>query len=169
MISWTSSDKDHPGSDRSPAFSGLRAPLGDAHNPGLRKYAPAMDDVWRHRFVMAAPFLGVAFLASGMVGDDGPTLCPFALFTGIACPGCGMTRAAATLMRGDVGAALTYHPLVPLVVAQLLAGWVWYLLRRKGKVRAMKPVTFNLLLIANLLVLVGVWVIRLTNGTLPPV
>ena len=39
-------------------------------------------------------------------------MCPTALFFGIPCPGCGLTRATLALLRGDVGAALHFHPLV---------------------------------------------------------
>ena len=53
----------------------------------------------------------------------GPPMCPTALFLGIPCPGCGLTRATLALLRGDFGAALHFHPLVfvltPLFVAAL--------------------------------------------------
>jgi hypothetical protein len=50
----------------------------------------------------------------------GPPVCPTALFLGIPCPGCGLTRATLALMRGDVGAAVRLHPLV-FVLAPLFA------------------------------------------------
>lgn len=39
--------------------------------------------------------------------------CLFSSFLGIYCPGCGGTRAAAALFRGQIFLALWYHPLVP--------------------------------------------------------
>jgi hypothetical protein len=64
---------------------------------------------------------------------------------------------------------LTFHPLVFLVLAQLAGAWVWYLLRRSGRVAPIGQRTLNLVLLANLLALVVVWLIRLSAGTLPPV
>ena len=41
------------------------------------------------------------------------TGCPIKFFTGISCPGCGMTRAYAALLKGDLTAAFGFHPLWP--------------------------------------------------------
>ncbi len=41
--------------------------------------------------------------------------CLFRAATGHACLGCGLTRACRALLRGDVRAALAYHPLVLFV------------------------------------------------------
>lgn len=128
-----------------------------------------MTTTWRHRLLAAAPFLGIIALIAIAPSDDSPTLCPFALWTGTACPGCGMTRAASTLIRGDLGGALTYHPLVLVIGAQLLGGWIWYLLRRTGRVQPMSNRSLNVILIATGVALVVVWVVRALNGTLPPV
>jgi len=53
-------------------------------------------------------------------------LCPFALVTGLPCPGCGMTRATRALLRGNLAESVGWHPLVlpvaPLVVAWALLG-----------------------------------------------
>lgn len=38
--------------------------------------------------------------------------CPIRFLTGVSCPGCGMTRAALSLLRLDFSAAFHYHPLV---------------------------------------------------------
>ncbi|MGH3651159.1 MAG: DUF2752 domain-containing protein [Acidimicrobiia bacterium] len=124
---------------------------------------------WRDRLIMAAPLAVIGLLALAPVVEEGPTLCPFAICTGMACPGCGMTRAAAQLLRGDFGAAMTLHPLVPVIGLQLIAGWVWYLLRRAGRAQPMSNRTLNVTLIATSLALLGVWVARLLSGTLPAV
>ena len=42
----------------------------------------------------------------------GPPVCPTALFLGIPCPGCGLTRATLALLHGDIAGALRFHPLV---------------------------------------------------------
>lgn len=46
--------------------------------------------------------------------------CPIHYFTGIPCPGCGMTRAILSLLRLDLGGALYYHPLVFLLPVPVL-------------------------------------------------
>jgi hypothetical protein len=55
----------------------------------------------------------------GAVIADGPG-CPFKTATGMDCPFCGMTRATIALGRGDVHAALGFHPLAPLVLVGML-------------------------------------------------
>lgn len=40
--------------------------------------------------------------------------CVFAQITGLPCPGCGMTRAVAALLRGDWSAAMHFHPFAPV-------------------------------------------------------
>ena len=37
--------------------------------------------------------------------------CPIRFLTGVACPGCGLTRAWLAALSGDIRAALAYHPL----------------------------------------------------------
>jgi hypothetical protein len=60
------------------------------------------------RFIIVVGILA----AAGAVVFIGPPLCPTALFIGIPCPGCGLTRATLALLRGDVAGALHFHPLV---------------------------------------------------------
>ena len=42
--------------------------------------------------------------------------CPFHALTGLPCPGCGATRAALALARGDLGGALAWNPLAALAL-----------------------------------------------------
>ena len=128
-----------------------------------------MSTTRRDRLILAMPFLAVAGLALVTPSDDGPTICPFALCTGMACPGCGMTRAASYLVRGDWELALRYHPLVPLTALAAFAAWGWLLLRVSGKARPLSSRTLNLILIGSGVALLGVWVARLLAGALPPV
>jgi hypothetical protein len=60
------------------------------------------------RALLAAALVagGFAFVAWG------PPTCPTALFFGIPCPGCGLTRATLALFRGELSAAIHFHPLV---------------------------------------------------------
>jgi hypothetical protein len=43
--------------------------------------------------------------------------CPIQLALGLPCPGCGLSRATAALLRGDVLAAIEIHPFVFLALA----------------------------------------------------
>jgi Protein of unknown function (DUF2752) len=123
---------------------------------------------WRDRVLVASPLVAAtALLAKPPTG--GPTVCPFALVTGMACPGCGMTRAMGYLIRGDLPAAIRYHPLAPLVLLLGLGGWIWFMLRRSGKVGPMPHRVVNLTLISFAVLLVAVWAVRWYLGALPPV
>ncbi|HEU4894771.1 MAG TPA: DUF2752 domain-containing protein [Acidimicrobiia bacterium] len=123
----------------------------------------------RHRLILWSPVAVVGALLVAPVGDEGTTICPFALSTGLACPGCGMTRAAASLVRADVSSAVAFHPLIPAVALLAATGWAWYLLRRAGRVQPMSNRMLNGILIGTALALVAVWVARLATGTLPAV
>lgn len=74
---------------------------------------------------------GLAVLALGLyVLDIG---CVFRFVTGVPCPGCGMTRAWLAALRGDLAAAVAYHPLfwaVPVAFALVFAQERWARWRR---------------------------------------
>lgn len=123
----------------------------------------------RDRLIVLSPLAVMGALLAVPALDDGPTICPFALATGMACPGCGMTRAAAHLLRGDLATAVSYHPLVPAVALMAAVGWTWFVLRRSGRVQPMSNRMLNGVLIATVVALAAVWVARLAMGSLPPV
>jgi hypothetical protein len=58
---------------------------------------------------------GLAALAC-VFAAFGPPFCPTALLFGVPCPGCGLTRATVAMLHGEVGAALHFHPLAPILV-----------------------------------------------------
>jgi len=128
-----------------------------------------MSAALRHRLILWSPLAVIGGLLAAPLSEDGPTICPFALSTGMACPGCGMTRAASALVRADLGAAVAFHPLIPAVALLAATGWAWYLLRRAGRVQPMSNRMLNGILIATALALVSVWLARLLAGTLPAV
>lgn len=47
--------------------------------------------------------------------------CPFRMFIGIPCPGCGMSRALSCLLQGDLEASLYYHAMLLPTMAAALA------------------------------------------------
>jgi hypothetical protein len=81
-----------------------------SHNP--HSLPGVRSDVWVARIFLLAILVGGA--ASFAFGFSPETLavcpCPFHYFTGIECPGCGMTRACIALGRGDISNALHYNP-----------------------------------------------------------
>ena len=58
--------------------------------------------------------MALLFASLGAVFASHIPVCPSAGLFGVPCPGCGMGRATLALLRGDLGAALHLHPLVPL-------------------------------------------------------
>ena len=95
------------------------------------------------------------------------SVCFFRHYTGIPCAGCGLTRAFAALARGDLAAAMTLHPLAPLLLLEAVVGWLawgWLLIRRRG-FPSWAPV--NRVLTADAALLLVVWGVRLATGTLP--
>ncbi|HEX2153081.1 MAG TPA: DUF2752 domain-containing protein [Acidimicrobiia bacterium] len=117
---------------------------------------------------MALPLLVAAGLAVVPTGG-GPTICPFALLTGTACPGCGLTRAGAALMNGEIVAAFAFHPLIVPVGLAFGAAWFLGLVRRQGRPFRLdrRIVDRGVLALAALFALT--WLIRLATGSLPPV
>nr|WP_296763584.1 DUF2752 domain-containing protein [Rhodococcus sp. (in: high G+C Gram-positive bacteria)] len=60
--------------------------------------------------------------------------CPFHALTGLWCPGCGTTRAAGDLVRGDVSAALSSNVLAVLLFGIGVAAWMlWVGARVRGR------------------------------------
>jgi hypothetical protein len=125
----------------------------------------------RSRRVDLAPLTaGVALVGALVVSagpDDGVVLCPFRRCTGGYCPGCGATRAANRFVRGDIGASWSQHPWIVLAVVQMVVLAAAVALsappRRRARVRrAAIP-----LLVANSVLMVGIWIIRLSTGAIP--
>ena len=99
--------------------------------------------------------------------DDGPGVCVFRRCTGGYCPGCGMTRSARHLTRGQLGAAWQDHPYLVLAAAQaVVAGAVYAVVRRIGR-----TINWNRVLvvlgIVNVVLITGIWIARLIDGSIP--
>ena len=99
--------------------------------------------------------------------ENGPVLCVFRGLTGVPCPGCGLTRGVAWLMRGKIGRAAEYHPLAPLLAVEAVVGWVLAGLVLAGFMRRPPERRLHLLLWLHLAALLAVWVMRLASGGLP--
>jgi hypothetical protein len=68
-------------------------------------------------------------VASGVGGWP----CPLRSFAGIPCPGCGLTRAAVALVRGEWGESLSRHAFAPVLVLALVAFAVAAVLPRRQR------------------------------------
>ena len=78
---------------------------------------------WNIAILLAATLAGSLFLWCGDMFLHVP--CIFKGVTYVPCPGCGLTRAALALTRGDLGGALRLNPLSVLVWAWVATSWVW--------------------------------------------
>jgi hypothetical protein len=89
-------------------------------------------------------------------------LCPFRLFTGLQCPGCGTSRALHELMHGDFVAAFMLNPLLLLALPFALYAFVRYsTMTLRG--RAPRPNALPAPYIyAIFFVILGFWIFRNT-------
>lgn len=87
------------------------------------------------------------------------TVCLFKALTGYPCPGCGMTRAWWSVLRGDITDAFYWHPL--FLLAPVLVGAIAvYTFAKKPLPRKIAEITLLVLAAAFIIV----WIIRLVNG-----
>jgi hypothetical protein len=118
-----------------------------------------------------APVAAAAAWAAawGVRLQPGPehTLCLFRRLTAVPCPGCGLTRAFVHLARGEWLAALADHPLAPLVVLELAAGWALWGLAQAGRFRVQPERWLGPWLLGHAAALGALWLGRLATGTLP--
>lgn len=111
-----------------------------------------MQRLRHNRIVRALPALaamGGLYLLTG---------CPIKYFTGVSCPGCGMTRAWWSVAAGNLAGAFYWHPLFWAVP---LAGVLFIVARRRPMGGAK---LCNGLFAALALLFVGVWVARFVTG-----
>ena len=80
--------------------------------------------------------------------------CPIRFFTGISCPGCGMSRALSALLRLDFPLAFEMHPLVFLLPVAAIVFFTRKLIPRK---------ILRLLYASSLILLLTVYIVRMTQ------
>ncbi|MEO8275187.1 MAG: DUF2752 domain-containing protein [Thermoanaerobaculia bacterium] len=98
----------------------------------------------------------------------GPDLCLFHRLTGTACPACGLTRAAAALAKWRFAESWRWNPmLAPMAVAALVLWLLWGAVGESSLARRVLAQRATRTALAAGLLLVLVWLLRLTLGTLP--
>lgn len=85
--------------------------------------------------------------------------CPSKLIFGLPCPGCGMTRAAVSLLRLDFKSAFYYHPLVFIMPPVFL-----YIIHIRVIKHRLSKKTEITLLIVVILLFAAVYFYRLYTG-----
>jgi hypothetical protein len=106
---------------------------------------------------VSVAWAGVAWLRPG---DAGPTPCPWRTITGLDCPFCGSTRAAATLASGDVVGALDHNALFVLGILPL-AAVAWLLWAGRAWRGAPAPIVSNRIVVVLMGLTLVWWVVRL--------
>ncbi len=114
------------------------------------------------RLGLSAATIGAGVLLAPFLPSAGPTLCPFALATGVACPLCGLTRSTTLLLQGEVEASVVLHPLTLPTLAALVAAWAWWDRPETGRSNTVKAAAIAAAFTA-------VWIARWATGALPPV
>lgn len=117
---------------------------------------PRLLELWRrHRAEISAAFAVLLVYAVMALAGIG---CPLKFFSGISCPGCGMTRAFLHACRLELAEAFSYHPLWPAVLpsaALLLVFWC----------RRNKTAFYTVLICASVLMLaVYAWRMAFSDG-----
>ena len=118
--------------------------------------------------VGAAGAAGLVVLAVWTPPDDPAlSICLTRRALGLPCPGCGLTRALAQLLQGNLARAMALHPLAPLAAADAVAGWSLWGLALYGLAPAPPVRAVRLVLLAQLALFVALWLGRLATGTAP--
>ena len=94
----------------------------------------------------------------------GLPLCGVKMFTGIDCPGCGLTRSIAYLTHGQIRRSIDYHPLgivIALWLVYMLIGTALGFILGRPMPRLVSQKTADLLLIVFVAALFGQWLVKL--------
>ncbi len=126
-----------------------------------------LADLPRRRDFPLAVLVAATVLAYGLAPTgNGTVTCLLRLHADQACPGCGMSRATGRLLRGDVGGAFAYHPMVFLLAAQTIWFAVWRFRRGDRPMTATHMTRLAWSVSANIALLLVVWLIRIATSHL---
>ncbi|MFK7916652.1 MAG: DUF2752 domain-containing protein [Ilumatobacter sp.] len=137
--------------------------------PGHRGLSPGALLTW----VISSPLrVGVVAAAAVLAvdaggSDDGAGVCLFRRSSGGYCPGCGLTRSARHLTRGEVALAWQDHPWLLLVTLQVAVAGLFYAVFERTRVHVRRPRNLAILASLNGVLLLTIWAIRLVDGSIP--
>lgn len=122
--------------------------------------------------VLAFAALSAGFVAAAVwrPPDDGLPLCALKLATGVSCPGCGMTRGLAAIVRGDPAAGVKYHAFAPIVALAAVGAWAALglgLLVRRDLLPDFNSHKVQVACLAFIAAFIVYWLSRLWRGTVP--
>lgn len=122
------------------------------------------------RLWVLAGLAGLAGLAAFHVwipsGDSASAICLLRRLFHLPCPGCGLTRAFAALAKGNWSAAVTLHPLAPVLAFEMGAGWALWGMAIAGRPLRL-PLRIDAVLLGNSAAFLALWLGRTATGTLP--
>ncbi len=116
---------------------------------------------------LAAAGAWLALSAWAPAADPAHAGCAMRRIAHVGCATCGLTRALAALARGDLDAALAFHPMALVLTGELAAAWGLSGLALARRTRILDQGWIPWALVANAAAFLVVWVVRLVTGTIP--
>ena len=132
-------------------------------SPGAARLTRFMSSPWR----LALVAVGAVLVVDAGGTDDGAGVCVFRRCTDGYCPGCGMTRAARHLTRGELSAAWHDHPMVVLLAIQIVVAGALSAAFTGVRRRLAAPRSVAIVASINAVLLLVIWVVRLIDGSIP--
>jgi hypothetical protein len=120
---------------------------------------------WQDKAMVWAAWLGLLLAVVNPPHGTGVTVCWVKHFTGISCPGCGLTRSLSCGLRGMFAESWQYHPLGLLILALFLLTAVRSLLPASSQERIRlwmesRAFIFNSFYLAFVVTFVGFGTVR---------
>ena len=130
-----------------------------------------MSLAFRNRIWPSTYFLAMLLVASAILPlphnnaiAGMPSICLFHHFTGLPCPGCGLTRSWVSMAHGRFGEALAWHPLGPSLFLSALIYTIWSAWMALKRPPFPLPMKLQSRLIVSLsLLMLGFWALRLAG------
>jgi hypothetical protein len=87
-------------------------------------FAPVLGNLLRNRILDLSLAVGGTLQVAATLARLPAMPCPFRHLTHVPCPGCGLSRACAALLRGNFTESRRMHLFAPLFLAAILLFWM---------------------------------------------